>query len=91
MLALLDDQVRAHCHVRPGAALYRAQATLVELACNCLANALLGEVALDSWVIRAVLQARFLPCPAAVGGKVTAGIEILLDVIAGAGGEQQRE
>jgi hypothetical protein len=71
--------------------LYRAQAALVELVCHRLANALLGEVALDPWVIRAVLQAWLLPCPTTVGGKIAAGIEILLDVVAGAGSEQQRE
>lgn len=88
LLTLLDDQVGAHCQVRPRTTLNRAQAALVELVGDRLANALLGQVALDSRVVRAVLQPRLLPCPAAVGGKITAGIEILLDVIAGAGGEQ---
>jgi hypothetical protein len=88
LLALFHDQVRAHRQVRPRAALYRAQAALVELVCHRLANTLLGEVTLDPRVIRAVLQARLLPRPTAVGGKITAGIEILLHVIAGAGGKQ---
>ncbi|MNN83012.1 hypothetical protein D3C81_2000140 [compost metagenome] len=88
---MFDDQVGTHSDIRLGIALCRAQAALVELVGDGLADPLFGEVALDPRVIRAVVQGRLLPCPAAVCGKVSAGVEILLDVVAGAGGKQQHE
>ncbi|MNH21795.1 hypothetical protein D3C85_1735020 [compost metagenome] len=89
MLTVFDDQVGLDLEVTAAVARGRAQAALVELAGHRLADALFGEVALDPRIVRAVLQPRLLPDPAAVGGKVTAGIEVLGNVAALAGAEQQ--
>lgn len=89
LLAILDDQVGLDLEVATAIALGRAQAALVKLAGHRLADALFGEVALDPRIIRAILQPRLLPDPATVGGKIAAGIEVLGDVAALAGTEQQ--
>src|SRR5690606_17538532 len=68
----------------------RTQAALVELLADGGADALLGEVAADARVVRAVLQGRLLPAPAAVGGEIAAGIEVALDAGGLAGDEEQQ-
>ncbi|MCY1459030.1 hypothetical protein D9M71_764690 [compost metagenome] len=82
LLTVFDDQVGLHFQVSRGVALSRAQAALIELPGHGLANALFSQVALDPRIIRAVLQRRLLPHPAAVAGKVAAGIEVLGRVVA---------
>ena len=59
------------------------------LAGNGLADALFGQVAFDARIIGAILQGRVFPAPAAISGKVAAGVEIVIDLIGGAGTEQR--
>jgi hypothetical protein len=78
LLAVFDDQVGLRIQVRPGARRRRAQAALVELFADSLADTLFGEVALDPRIIGTVLQRRVFPGPAAVGAEVPAGIKIVV-------------
>jgi hypothetical protein len=80
LLAVFDDQVGLHVHVSLATRRRWAQAALVELFAHRLADALFGEVALDAWVIRAVLQGRVFPGPAAVGAEIPAGVKIVVDL-----------
>jgi len=88
LLAILDDQVGLHIQVTFGARSGRAQAALIQLIGNGLANPLFGQVALDPWIVGAVLQGGFFPAPTAVGAKVPAGVEVMVDLVGGTGTEQ---
>ena len=87
--ALFDDKPDLHVQVRGVARLCLAQTTLIELLADSAADALLGEIALDSWIIRAVLQARLLPIPAAIASVVSLRVKITLHLGALAGVQQQ--
>src|SRR5690606_7018443 len=89
-LTLVDDQPGLYPQVATAVGPGRAQAALLELPGNGVAQALFGEVAAQSRIVRAVLQGRLLPAPAAVGGEITAGIEVVLKARALAGAEKQQ-
>ena len=89
LLAVFDDQIGLDLHVAPRTCLGGTQAALVKLIGNRLADPLLGQVALDTRVIRAILQGRFFPAPTAVGREIPAGVEVMVDLVIGAGAEQQ--
>ncbi len=93
VLAIVDDQVGAHRDVAPGVALGRTQAALVELLGDGFADALLGEVALDAWVVGAVFEGGLRPAPAAVGGEVAGAVEVAVELggFAGCEAEEQAE
>src|SRR5471032_2170457 len=81
LLAVFDDQVSLHFHISIGARLRHAQAALIELPGNRLADPLLGTVTFDPWVIRLILQSGFFPAPAAIAAKVAMGIEVMVDLV----------
>lgn len=93
VLAIVDDQVGAHRDVAPGVALGRTQAALVELLGDGFADALLGEVALDAWVVGAVFEGGLRPAPATVGGEVAGAVEVAVELggFAGCEAEEQAE
>ena len=74
-----------------GEALRWAQAALIELTTDGLANALLGQVTLDARIVGPVLQGRFFPGPATVAGEVSAGVEVLGDIVALASTQQGKQ
>ncbi|MNP02864.1 hypothetical protein D3C76_947260 [compost metagenome] len=92
-MTIFHDQVGLYVEVPFVAGGGRAQAALVELVTDGLADTLVGQVTHDAWVVRAVLQGGFFPGPAAVGGKIAAGVVILGNVagFASAEREGQRE
>ncbi|MNY33494.1 hypothetical protein D3C86_1677750 [compost metagenome] len=88
-MPLFDNQVGLHIQVTLGTCGGRAQTALIQLIGNRLTDALFGQVALDSRIIGTVLQGRFFPGPAAIGSKVAAGVEVMIDLVGGAGTEQR--
>ena len=90
-LALVDDQPGLYPQVARVAGLGRAQAALLELLLDGAADALLGQVAAQPRIVRAVLQGRLLPAPAAVDGEIAAGVEVALYARALAGAEEQQD
>ncbi|MNN35108.1 hypothetical protein D3C81_1489470 [compost metagenome] len=89
MLTIFDNQIGLHTQITLGPRRRRTQTALVELIGHSLADALFGQVAFDSWIIGAILQGGVFPAPAAIGGKVAAGIEVVVDPVGGAGAEQR--
>lgn len=89
MLAIFDDQVGLYLQIRTGAGGGRTQAALIQLIGNGLADALFGQVTHDPWIIGTVLHGGLFPAPATIGGKVAAGIEVMIDLVGGAGSEQR--
>ena len=66
LLTILDDQVSLHTQITFGPGSGWAQTALIELIGDGLADALLGQVAFDPWIIRAILQGGFFPAPVAI-------------------------
>ncbi|VVN13931.1 hypothetical protein PS662_03999 [Pseudomonas fluorescens] len=89
MLTVFDDQVSLHEQITRAARSGRAQASLIQLIGHRLADALFGQVALDPRIIGTILQGGVFPAPAAIGGKIAAGVEVMIDLVAGAGTEKR--
>jgi Flp pilus assembly CpaE family ATPase len=83
LLALFDNQVGLYIQIALGACGSRAQTALIQLIGNRLTDALFGQVALDPWIIGTVLQGGFFPGPAAIGSKIAAGVEVMIDLVGG--------